>query len=156
MGRSLSPEAGRGDSGPPPCVPAKECLPWSWEHHEVEARQLVGLVPASSPCPLADAVHVRPARSSPPDPQHLPRLPWQQLCGSECSVWQLQGERHPRARLGCGLPLRKGGNEAAATRLPPSGVAGLRTQETHLEAQTSRSKTQLLERFQGSSHPLQF
>lgn len=38
-------------------------------------------VPASLPSLLADAVHVCPTRSSPPHPQHFPKLPWQQLRG---------------------------------------------------------------------------
>lgn len=125
---SLLPETRKGDS----ClavlyycrgVPDLE-LGVSWGGGEVASS-----VPASSLALSADAVHVRPARSSPPNPEHLPQLPYQQIRGSESPEQCLQGERHmcvqPQSRAGLGASFEKKKTEAASTLLSPSGRASL-------------------------------
>ena len=86
-------------------------------------------VPASPLALLTDAVHLRPARSSPPNPEHLPQLPYQQIRGSESPGQCLQGERHmcvqPRSRARLGDSSEKRKTEAASTLPSPSGRASL-------------------------------
>ena len=111
------PEAGRGDNCPAALcycggMPPLE-LGASWDGGEA-----ANSVPASPPALSADAVHLCPARSSPPNPEHLPRLPCQQICGSEGPGRWLQGERHT-----CSAPTsgRAGGflQEKEEMKLPP-------------------------------------
>lgn len=125
---SLLPETRKGDS----CLATLYCgrgvpdleLGASWGGGEVASS-----VPASPLALLTDAVHLRPARSSPSNPEHLPQLPYQQIRGSESPGQCLQGERHmcvqpqSRARLGDSSEKRK--TEAASTLPSPSGRASL-------------------------------
>lgn len=126
--RSLLPETRKGDS----ClaalyycrgVPDLE-LGVSWGGGKVASS-----VPASSLVLSADAVHVRPTRSSPPNPEHLPQLPYQQIRGSESPERCLQGERHmcvqPQSQARLGASSEKKNTEAASTLLSPSGRASL-------------------------------
>lgn len=70
----------RGREGQPVLPHAEERRPASWGVRA--GGEATSSAPASPPPLLADAVHVCPARSSPPHPEHFPQLPWQHLGGS--------------------------------------------------------------------------